>query len=171
MSLDEIRQLIHSHIRVSDLADGGREFIFPAARNPGFASGATAFVLIWTTIVVFLIWKQAPLIFPLVFGVIDLLMAMFTFDLWVRRSRVVATPAQVQIETAWLSFKKRRALKVSEVVSIATDVGATAGHTAYYDLKIRTRDGRELTAAKNLGSKPEADWLVRQMVAAVKNSP
>jgi hypothetical protein len=77
----------------------------------------------------------------------------------------------VQIETAWLSFKKRRALKVSEVVSIATDVGATAGHTAYYDLKIRTRDGRELTAAKNLGSKPEADWLVRQMVAAVKNSP
>ena len=49
--------------------------------------------------------------------------------------------------------------------------GATAGHTAYYDLKIRTRDGREVTAAKNLGSKPEADWLVQQMAAAVKNLP
>ncbi|MGB7768577.1 MAG: hypothetical protein WBN22_06950 [Verrucomicrobiia bacterium] len=171
MSLDEIRQLIHSRIRVNDLADGGREFIFPAARNPGFASGATVFLLIWTTVVAFLLWKQAPPIFPLVFGAIDLLMAVFAFDLWFRYSRVVATPAQVQIETAWLGFKKQRTLNVSEVANIATDVGATAGHTAYYDLKIRTRDGRELAAAKSLGSKPEADWLVRQMVAAVKNSP
>ncbi len=171
MSLDEIRQLIHSHVQVNDLADGGKEFIFPAARNPGFASGATAFLLIWTAIVVFLVWKHAPFIFPLVFGVIDLLMAAFAFDLWFRRNRVVATPAQIQIETAWLSIKKQHTLKVSEVATISTDVGATAGHTAYYDLKIRTRDGRELTAAKNLGSKPEADWLVRQMAAAVKNSP
>jgi hypothetical protein len=170
MSLDEIRKLIHSHVRVNDLAEGGKEFVFPSARNPGFASGATAFLVIWTAIVVFLLWKHAPLIFPLVFGVIDLLMAAFTFDLWFRRSRVIATPAQVQIETAWLGIKKQSALKVSEVANIATDVGATAGHTAYYDLKIRTRDGRELTAAKNLGSKPEADWLVRQMAAAVKNS-
>jgi hypothetical protein len=56
------------------------------------------------------------------------------------------------------------------VASIATDVGATAGHTAYYDLKIRTRDRREITAAKNLGSKPEADWLVRQMAMVLRNS-
>ena len=169
MSLDEIRQQIHSHVRVNDLAGGGKEFIFPAGRNPGFASGATAFLVIWTAIVVFLFWKHAPFIFPLVFGAIDLLMAVFAFDLWFRRSRVVATPAQVQIETAWLGFKKQQTLKVSEVASIATDVGASAGHTAYYDLKIRTRDGRYVTAAKSLGSKPEADWLVRQLAAAVKN--
>jgi len=98
-------------------------------------------------------------------------MAAFTFDLWFRRGRVVATPAQVQIQMAWLGFRQERSLKVSEVASIFNDIGATAGHTAYYDLKIRTRDGRELTAAKNLGSKPEADWLARQMAAAVKNSP
>ena len=121
--------------------------------------------------VVFLLWKHAPFIFPLVFSAIDLLMAAFVFDLWFRRSRVVATPAQVQIETAWLGIKKQRTLKVSEVAKITTDVGATAGHTAYYDLKLRTRDGQEFTAAKNLGSKPEADWLAQQMAAAVKNSP
>ena len=171
MSLDEIRQQIHSHIQVKDLADGGREFIFPSGRNPGFAGGATAFLLIWTAIVVFLVWKHAPFLFPLVFGAIDLLMAAFAFDLWFRRSRVVATPAQVQIETAWLGIKKQRALRVSEVTKITTDVGATAGHTAYYDLKLRTRDGQEFTAAKNLGSKPEADWLAQQMASAVKNSP
>lgn len=171
MSLDEIRQQIHSRVQVNDMADGGKGFVFPAGRNPGFASGATAFLIIWTVVIVFLIWKQAPFIFPLLFGAFDLLMIVFTFDLWFRRSRVVATPEQVQIENTWLGFKKQHTLKISEVASIATDVGATAGHTAYYDLKIRTRDGREVTAAKNLGSKPEADWLVRQLAAAVKNSP
>jgi len=171
MSLDEIRQQIHSHVQVNDLAGGGKEFIFPAGRNPGFATGATAFLVIWTAVIVFLLWKQAPLLFPLVFGVIDLLMAVFAFDLWFRRSHVVATPAQVQIETAWLGYKKQQTVKVAEVTSLATDVGGSAGHTAYYDLKIRTRDGRDFTAAKNLGSKPEADWLVQQLAAAVKNSP
>ncbi|HUA68050.1 MAG TPA: hypothetical protein VMA13_05835 [Candidatus Saccharimonadales bacterium] len=171
MSLDEIRQQIHSHIQVNDLSDGGREFIFPAARNRGFASGATAFLLIWTIAIIFLIWKHAPPLLPLVFGAIDLLMAAFAFDLWFRRSRVVVTAAKLQIETAWLSFKKQQTLKVSEVANIAADVGATAGHVAYYDLRIQTRDRREITIAKNLASKPEADWLVRQMVTAVKNSP
>jgi hypothetical protein len=171
MSLDEIRQQIHSHVVVNDLADGGKEFVFPAGRNPTFAGGATAFLVIWTAVIVFLLWKHAPFIFPLIFGAIDLLMVVFTVDLWFRRSRVVATPSQVLIETAWLGFKKQQTLKVAEVTSIATDVGSSAGHTAYYDLKIRTRDGRYFTAAKSLGSKPETDWLVRQMVAAVKNSP
>ena len=171
MSLDEIRQQIHSHVQVNDLAGGGKEFIFPAGRNPGFAAGASAFLVIWSAVIVFLLWKHAPFLFPLVFGVIDLLMAVFAFDLWFRRSRVAATPAQVQIETAWLSYKKQQTVKVADVTSIATDVGGSAGHTAYYDLKIRTRDGRDFTAAKNLGSKPEADWLVQQLAAAVKNSP
>jgi len=35
-------------------------------------------------------------------------------------------------------------------------------------LKVRARDGKELMLAKNLDSKPEADWLVRQMIAALK---
>jgi len=171
MSLDEIRQQIHSLVRVSDLPDGGREFNFPAGRNPGFAAGATVFWLIWTGVIAIMVWKNAPVIFPLVFGVMDLLMTLFTFDLWFRRSRVVVTPAQVQIETAWLAIKKQRRLPVSNVAGFAAEVGATVGHSAYYDLKIRTRDRREITVAKNLNSKPETDWLIREMTRAAAGSP
>ena len=52
MSLDEVRQQIHSKIQVNDLPDGGKEFIFPAARNVGPAAGLTLIWLIWTGIVV-----------------------------------------------------------------------------------------------------------------------
>src|SRR5665213_1214960 len=168
MSLDEVRQQIHSHIQVKDLADGGKEFIFPAGRNPGFASGATIVCLIWTGIIALLVWKHAPLPFLLVISAIDLLMAAFVFDLWFRRSHVKANSESVTVERAWFAFKKVQRLQTSEIKSITSDVGATAGHAAYHDLKIHARDGTEVMLAKNLNSKPEADWLVRQMIAAVK---
>jgi hypothetical protein len=168
MSLDEIRRQIHSHIQVNDLPDGGKEFIFPAARNPGFASGATIVCLIWTGIIALLVWNRAPKPFLLVFGAIDLLMTAFVFDLWFRRSRVAVNSKSVTVQRTWLAFKKEQSLRADEIKSIASDVGATAGHAAYHDLKVQTRGGKELILAKNLSSKPEADWLVQQMIAALK---
>jgi hypothetical protein len=169
MSLDEVRKQIHSKIHVNDLTDG-KEFIFPAARNPGFASGATIFCLIWTGIVAVLVWKHAPFLFPFVFGVLDLLMLAFSFDLWFRRSEVEISSGEIKIETARLIFKKQNVLKISDTATFSADVGATVGHTAYYDLKVRARDGKEFVLAKNLNSKPESDWLVRQMTASLKRS-
>ncbi len=170
MSLDEMRKQIHSCIQVNDTADG-REFVFPAARNPGFASGATVIWLIWTGIIVLLLCRHAPPLFPLAFGAMDLLMTVFVFDLWFRRSRVAVTPREIKIETARLAFKRQDALKLADIANFTADVGATAGHSAYFDLKLQTRDGRDFTLAKNLNNKPEADWLVRQLESAVKNPP
>jgi hypothetical protein len=42
----------------------------------------------------------------------------------------------------------------------------TAGHTAYYDVKIRAGD--DITVASSIAEKPEAEWLVQQMIAARK---
>jgi hypothetical protein len=76
----------------------------------------------------------------------------------------------VTFERAWFAFKKEQRLPTIEINSIATDVGANAGHAAYHDLKIHARSGKEFLLAKNLNSKPEADWLVQQMIAALKPS-
>jgi hypothetical protein len=168
MSLDEIRKQIQSHVQVNDLPDGGKEFIFPAARNPGFASGATIVCLIWTGIIALLLWNRAPVLFGLVFGAIDLLMIAFAFDLWFRRSRVVVNAEGITVQRAWFAFKKEQRLPASEIKSITSDIGATAGHAVYHDLKVQARNGKESILAKNLSSKPEADWLVRQMIAAGK---
>lgn len=168
MSLDEIRKQIHSRIQVGDLPDGGKEFCFPAARNPGFASGATIICLIWTGIIALLMWKRAPLPVLFVFGAIDLLMAAFVLDLWFRRSRVVVNPKGLTVQNAWFVFKKEQRRQAGDIKNIAADVGATAGHAHYHELKVQTCDGKEFTIAKHLNSKPEADWLVRQMIAALK---
>jgi hypothetical protein len=167
-SLDEIRKQIHSKILITDLADG-KEFIFPAGRNPGFAAGATILCIIWTAIIVLLFCIHAPLPVPLVFGAINLLMLSFVLDLWLRHSRTVITSETIKIETSWAGFKSENPVSVSNVANFLAEVGATVGYSAYYDLKLQARDGKELMLAKNLGHKPEADWLARQMTIAAKN--
>jgi len=118
-----------------------------------------------------LICIQAPPLLPLVAGAGDLLMMIFLVNLWFHRSRVAIAAGQVKIELAWFQFKKQRVIKSADVVNFATEIGANVGHSAYYDLKVRTRDGQEFPLAKHLGNRPEAEWLVRQMSAALKNFP
>jgi hypothetical protein len=170
LSLDDIRKKIHSEIHIKDLAQG-KEFIFPPGRTPGFAAGAAVVCLIWTAIVVVLACLRAPLPVPLIFGMMDLLMLYFVFDLWFRRSHVLISGDTIRIETGWLGFKKNESLKISEVANFLTEIGTPVGHLTYYDLKLRTRDGKELLLARNLGHKPEADWLARQMTETARNVP
>jgi hypothetical protein len=96
----------------------------------------------------------------------DLLMLLFVCDLWFRRSRVVVSAGTIAIETAWPGYKKEMSVKSADAADIAAEIGATVGHAAYYDLKLRERNGKEWTLAKNLNHKPEADWLARQMAGA-----
>ena len=170
MSLDEVRQQIHSKIQVNDLPDGGKEFIFPAARNFVPAAGLTLIWLIWTGIVValFLNWRHVPAIFPLLFGAFDLLITVFAFNLWFLHSHVVVTPDRVTIQKSWLGVKKEHTLAASDITGVSVQQGMTAGHSAYYDLKIRA-DG-DFTAASSIADRPEADWLVQQMSAVLKCS-
>lgn len=167
LSLDEIRKQIHSQIQIVDLPDG-KEFIFPEGRNPGFAAGAAVLCLIWTAIVALLALNHAPLPLPLIFGAMDLLMLTYVLDLWLRRSRVKIAGQQITIENSWLGFRKSEAVKVSDAADFFAETGAPVGHLTYYDLKLRARDGKEWALAKNLGHKPEADWLARQMSAAAR---
>ena len=194
LPLDEIRKQIHSKIQVNDLPDGGKEFIFPAARNVGPATGMTFFWLIWTGIIVLLVWKHAPFLFPLVFGALDLPITVFTFNLWFLRRRVVVTPQRTSIQTSWLMIKKERKIVATDITGVSAQPGMTVGHSAYYDLKIHVRNDDDfearktkssqtgqrpplnfsvgdpggITAASSIADKPEADWLVQQMSAAIK---
>jgi hypothetical protein len=171
LSLDELQKQIRSLVQVKDLAGGGKAFEFPAARNPGFASGASVICLIWTVIIGLLAWKHAPAPLLLVLTAVDALMVAYVFDLWFRRSRVVVNSQGVSVERAWIGFQQQEQIPAKAIRNIAADVGATAGHMIYHDLRAYTRDGKEFLLAKNLNNQPEAHWLARQMTAALKAAP
>jgi hypothetical protein len=169
LTLDEVRKEIRSRIRIAD-QPAGREFVFPAARNPGFAAAATGLWLIWMGAIILMVRSHAPPLLPLIFGALALIMSIFMLDLWLRRSRLIVTPAQLTLQISWLTLKKEAVIPTADVAGLKADIGATAVHAAYYDLKLKTRKGREYVLAKNLSHKPEADWIIRQIIAAIKGT-
>ncbi|HUA64991.1 MAG TPA: hypothetical protein VME24_04030 [Alphaproteobacteria bacterium] len=170
LSLDDVRKEILSKIQIVDLP-GRKEFIFPGGRTPRFTAGAASVSLIWAAIIGVLVAHHAPIPIPVIFGAMNLLMLFYVFDLWFRRSRVVVSAGIVTIETSWPGYKKEISVKSADIAEFAAETGMTVGHAAYYDLKLRARDGKEWILAKNLNHKPEAEWLARQLTAAAANPP
>lgn len=153
----------HSRITVQPAANGGSEFVFPAARNVGPDLMITAFALIWAGAIWFLIVKHAPLIFPLVFGLFEALFLMFLVNAWFKSSRVIADPSGISVISSWLGLRSVRQISANDVADIKTRIGMTSGQTVYYDIHVVNRTGRNLVAASAIKDKREADWLASEM--------
>jgi hypothetical protein len=157
----------HSRIKVNALPDGGAEFYFPAARNPGMLFFTTLFFLIWSgvTVAAYLLFKS--LMFEIIFTLIDVLLAYSCFNLWFRSSRVTINGNTVRITCHWLLMGPTRALDACDVTGFETKGGMQYGQTMYYNLQVRTRGGRLINAAAYVPGMKEADWLCEQMTKAL----
>jgi len=80
----------------------GTEFYFAAARNKSFATGTTAFGLIFGSITFFLI-HHAPIIFPLGFGFFSVLLLYIAVQMWLGTTRVVIGGGGVTLQAGYLA--------------------------------------------------------------------
>ena len=167
MPVEELRRDEHSKIQITE-GPRGCEFYFPAARNLGTAFGLTLFWLVWTGFLWFMLRQHdVPLLFPIVFGVVDVLVFFACLNLWFKSSRVTVDATGIRAVNRWLLFTRTRNFAVAEVERLETKVGMTSGNQAYQDLQIVTRAGKKSTVAGGLASKPEADWLAQEMIKAL----
>jgi hypothetical protein len=190
---EEIRRDENSKIKVTD-GPNGREFYFPAARNPGMAFGVTCFLLVWSgfTVVVYLLFKS--LFFEIVFSLVDVLIFFGCFNAWFKSSRVTVNPGNVTVRNGYLFFSRTRSFAAGEIIRFETSVGMTSGNKVFQNLKLITRasedaqvarrerfaspDGRQMiqsrlnalggiTVASGIASPSEAKWLAREMSKAL----
>ena len=197
MSAEEIRRDEHSKIQVTD-GPVGREFYFPAARNLGTAFALTFFLLIWSGFLALMIYKHAPILFPIVFGLFEIFILWGCFMAWFKSSRVTVNGSGVTLQNRYLIFRRTRQFAADEIVRFDTKVGMTSGTTVFQDLKLITRASQDnmaarkarypqtgekpplqfrtldppgVTMASSIASKPEADWLLREMARALGRLP
>ena len=166
MPIEEVRRDEHSKIRVSN-APGGREFLFPAARNPGMAFGLTVVTLIFSTAVWFMITKKAPFLFPVVFGIFAVVLFYSCINLWFRRARVTINATRVSAATHWLVFGGTRSFDAGEVARFERNAGMQSGQQVFQNIQLVTRTDQRCTVATGIPSTPEADWLVQEMNKAL----
>lgn len=160
------RQPANSRILVRPSARGGKEFFFRSARNPGSAAGLTVFLAVWSVVVWFLIKQKAPLVFPIVFGSVDLVLVYCVLQSWFGTRLVVVEPGRIMVTARMLGIGRTHTVESNNIDRIMAKVGMADKTTAYQDIKIVCRDGREITAGTSVRDILEAEWLAAEMAKA-----
>ncbi len=158
----EYRQLPDSRIYVTSTLRR-TEIFFAPARNLGLAAGLTIFFAIWTAVTVALPRLGAPIVFPVVFAAFDLLLAYALLGVWLGTTRVIVTSSAAEVCRGLLGLGLTRRIAVDDIEDVILNIGMQSGSTAYYDIRLVLRDGKQLHAGSSLRDKREAAWLVEQM--------
>lgn len=153
--------------------DGGTEFYFPAFRSPVRAILLFVFTAIWSGVVYFLLHSRAPMIFPIVFGLMDLLLVSTSFHVLFGTSRISVGNGEILSARKVLGIGRVKRFSISQIDAImpvtSGQVGGNQGNPEYA-IRLVTKEGRRYTLADEISSRQEARWIVSQieMLAGLK---
>ncbi len=142
---------------------GGNRYVFPMGRHLGASLGITAFLVIWTGAIVLMWHLGAPIFFPIVFGLFELLLLYAAVDLWLYRSTIEASPAGLAVRSGFLVLGQPQWVPVDDIESIAPKSGMQSGNKVYYGIAVKRHGGKDLTAAKRLPSQRHAEAVIAEI--------
>ena len=145
------------------LREGGYALNFPPARHKGAAAALTFFTLLWTGITALLIYLDAGLLFPIIFGFFNLLLILGVLDLWLERRRVECRPEELVLSGGILGLGKTRHIPRSTIAGIKPVRGMQSGKKLYYRILVETVDGKSHLAATKLGNLSLAKRVIEEM--------
>lgn len=156
--------------------EGLREFRFGPARNPGAAAGTSAFLALWLGAIVLQVELEAPILFPVVFGIFGVLIGLAAVDMWLSASKVIIHAAEIESRATILGIGRTRFLATDEIACVRPKVGMQMRYGTrgipYWDLAVRSKEGAEKILARSIRSKREAEWLAGEIerVAGIRPS-
>jgi hypothetical protein len=149
----------------------GTEIIFPAARNWGAASSISLFSALWGAVILLLLQLKAPVLFPIVFGVFEVLLLVGALQLWAVVSRVVVNKGSISLAQGYFYPGAQRTFRADEIAQITTRIGMQAGSRPYYDVVLVSNAGKQIAAGRWIRDKREAEWLAATMQQAFGVEP
>jgi hypothetical protein len=134
------------------LPGGGVRLTFPAARNPGSALFATAFLTFWSGAIWLMLYLGAPILFPIVFGLVELFLIWVVVDLWFYRSVVEARADGLTFRGGIFGIGVKRFWPAAEVKQFETDHSMSAGIHVWKNVKVEFVGGKKRIIAQSIGS-------------------
>ena len=115
----------------------------------------------------FMVYLKAPLVFPIVFGLFELLLLIGTLQLWLGVSRVTADRAALLIAQGYIYPGREQKIASGEISTVTTKIGMQAGSQPYYDVIALRKNGKQIAAGRWIRNKREAEWLAATMRTAL----
>jgi hypothetical protein len=115
--------------------------------------------VIWWAAVALQVYLGAPLLFPIVTALFGILIVFLALELWLKVSRITVNGSALTIASGYLTPGRERTLSAGEIADVVPAIGMQAGKTVYYDVIIRRKNGKKITAGSSVRDKREAEWL------------
>lgn len=169
IDLEHYKQPANSRIRV-EVNRRGTEVVFPPARNPAAGIFTTIFFLVWSGAIYAMVRLGAPILFPIIFGLFDLLLFYGVLAHWLGTSTVRGDTGLLLVDRRILGYGGERRIEGETIKSIDVAIGMQLGSTPYYDIKVTPTGGRPITVGGGIRDKREAQWIAGLLVTAVKGT-
>jgi hypothetical protein len=108
----------------------------------------------------------APVVFPIVFGLFEVLLLFAAVDLWLTARVIEVNRAEIRFSKGVFGSGKSRILPRDEIESIKPTRGMQSGSKLYYQIEVATQGGKKHTIANQIDSLLLAKSLVREIEGA-----
>lgn len=161
-SLKATKAPYHPSILVEEKVDGW-EFYAPPRRSLSMTFSVTLFALIWTAIIVGMLYSgEIPLLFPIFFGLFDILFLTAAFWLCFGKVRVTFRGDTVRVEKKALGLGSDVTLPLSSIQRIDGHITMQSGDVPYYTIRFHG-NGRKRNTLGGIKNKEEVNDLIALM--------
>jgi hypothetical protein len=143
-------------------ANGGTEFYFPPLRSLARLGIAALITVGWSAVVYFLARSSAPIFFPIVFGLFDLLPICLLTKSLAESFRVETGNSKLVFRHAWFGIGTTVEIPYSEIAQILA-LTTVQSRPPSYSLRLQTKSGRKITLADFIDDRQEARWIAAQL--------
>ena len=112
----------------------------------------------------------APLLFPIVFGLFDLLILWGVLELWLSVRRVEITRQGLSFSGSLLGLGRRRTVSAEEITGFKAIRGMQAGNHLYYRIQMSVSNGDRYIVASQLDSLDLAVHLIQEFEKELKGA-
>jgi hypothetical protein len=150
------------------LPGSGVRLTFPAARNLGSALFATAFLTFWSVAIWLMLHLDAPIVFPILFGLVELFLIWVVVDLWFYRSIVEARSDGLTFRGGVFGIGFKRFWPAADVKQFETDHSMSAGIHVWKNVQVELASGKQHIIAQSIGSQLAQQAVIDELNAALR---
>ena len=158
----------YTGVAVVPSAGGGTEFILKPREGLLGTVPAMGVLLIFAGIATLLAYAGAPFIFPLVFGMVALLIVFILIFGAFGESRIVVEGGHVSVRNSLFGIMMGRRMPCSSITKIGVKGEGRAGKRGYYSITFTQGDGKSTSPLQFLRERRQADWLADEVCKAME---
>lgn len=135
------------------------EAYFPPARNKGMLLFLFIFLVIWNGAIWLMIQEKAPILFPIFFGLFDLLILAAFLGSLLFSARIITGPTGMRMESKFIVPVGTKHFTSEQIKQIRIDSDMESGDKKYYFIQLVPHTGSRVKLAGGIRDKKQAQWL------------